>query len=115
MPNFPKIEKLCSLSVIQTLRTEGKRFNAWPLRAVYSVVSVPNHQVLLWAPKALFKHAVDRNLLRRRMRESYRLHKDILPQQPTYHIAIYYTDKQIQPSAVIESAMVKILTHLAKV
>lgn len=113
MPKFPKIEKLCSLSAIQQVRLEGKRHNAWPLRAVYSIASAPTHQVLLWAPKALFKHAVDRNLLRRRMRESYRLHKDLLPTEPIYHIAIYYTDKQIQPSAVIDTAMVKILTHLA--
>lgn len=97
---------------IQNLRETGCRYTAWPLRVLYHSAETQQHQVLLWAPKALFKHAVDRNLLRRRMREAYRLHKDLLPEQPIYHLAIYYMDKNIQSSSTIEQAMIKLLNHI---
>lgn len=112
MPNFPKIEKLCSSTAIEALRLKGHHYTAWPLRATYHTADAPQHQVLIWAPKALFKHAVDRNLLRRRMRETYRLHKDLLPEQPIYHLAIYYMDKNIQPTPIIEKAMIKLLSRI---
>ena len=72
-------------------------------------------QVLVWAPKSLFKHAVDRNRLRRLMREAYRLNKDRLaglPQQ--YQVAFNYIDKEVQPYTVVERAMRKALKRLAE-
>ena len=67
---------------IEQLYKEGQRFVAWPLRVTWQVTE-DDTQVLVWAPKSLFKHAVDRNHLRRLMREAYRLHQDILNSQPS--------------------------------
>lgn len=110
MPKFPKIEKLCSDKAIAELQEQGKRFVIWPLRFVY-MPTEEETQVLIWAPKHLFKHAVDRNLIRRRIREAYRLNKFA----ENYRIAIYYMDKDIQPYAVIEKAIRKANIRLGNV
>jgi len=71
-------------------------------------------EVLVWAPKSLFKHAVDRNRLRRLMREAYRLNKQVLlSADKHYHLALNYIDKEMQDYKTINKAMVKILKRLA--
>ena len=115
MPNtFPKHSKLCGKERIAALYKGGKRFTAWPLRVTWQPTEGET-QVLVWASKSLFKHAVQRNRLRRLMREAYRLHQDILRIQDSevrgrnYLIAFNYMDKEEQSFAVIEKAVVKAL------
>ena len=104
---FPKQNKLCGQKRIATLYKEGKRFTAWPLRVTY-MPTEEETQVLIWAPKSLFKHAVDRNHLRRLMREAYRLNQHLLDDQH-YLIAFNYMDKERQPYAIIEKGICKAL------
>ena len=111
---FPKSEKLCSDIAIDTLYKTGKKFVAWPMRVTYLPIMDAPTQVLIWAPKSLFKHAVDRNHMRRLMREAYRLNKHILcAENNYYHLAFNYIDKQTQDFHVIEKAMKKALQRLA--
>lgn len=111
---FPKSEKLCSDIAIDTLYKTGKKFVAWPMRITYLPITDAPTQVLIWAPKSLFKHAVDRNHMRRLMREAYRLNKHILcAENNYYHLAFNYIDKQTQDFHVIEKAMKKALQRLA--
>lgn len=115
MNSFPKIEKLCREADIESLYASGKRFTCWPLRITYitkeSSLSAP--QVLIWAPKSLFKHAVDRNRLRRLMREAWRLNKGPLSEAHML-IAFNYIDKELQPYEVVERAMIKAVDKLSK-
>jgi len=113
MPNtFPKQNKLCGKERIAALYKEGKRLAAWPLRVTY-MHSEAETQVLVWAPKSLFKKAVQRNHLRRLMREAFRLHQELL-EEKHYRIAFNYMDKEVQPYAVIEKAVCKALKKIAE-
>ena len=81
MPSFTftKEERLKSRKVISKIFKEGHSFNAYPLRLIW----VDNHssdsmspiQVAFSVPKKSFPKAVERNRLKRKVREAYRLHK----------------------------------------
>lgn len=104
MPNFPKREHLCGKTDVNLLFEQSKRFTVYPLRILYTQRADNAYsRLLISVPKKLFKHAVDRNLLKRRIREAYRLHK------PTHSvdIGIVYTHTQIASFQQIEQAMLK--------
>lgn len=77
---FRKEERLSSKSVINRLFAEGSSFLVFPYRVVY--LSLPASQdqkvagqVLFSVSKKRFKRAVDRNKLKRQMREIYRINR----------------------------------------
>ena len=107
---FPKYNRLCGQLRIAQLYKEGTRFTAWPIRVAYQPTQ-EDTQVLIWAPKSLFKRAFKRNRLRRLMREAYRLNQTILGDQH-YIMAFNYMDKEEQSFAVIEKAICKALKKM---
>lgn len=111
---FKKSERLSGKKDIEELFKHGSYFYLSPLK----IVSHPNthaqtHQVLFAVPKKNFKHAVDRNLLKRRMREAYRLHKHILITEPkVLSIAYIYTSKQVENYQTIAEKVKESLNRL---
>jgi ribonuclease P protein component len=71
---FSKEERLCSSKLIDRLFSEGNRqISAFPVRLVWLLSDdVKGVQILINAPKRNFHHAVDRNRIKRQIREFYR-------------------------------------------
>ena len=93
-PTFSKKERIVSNKLMETLFEKGDSqvVTAFPLKAVYLPIDKPQGgtpaQVLISVPKKRFKHAVDRNRVKRQVREAFRHHKEMIYE----HIAI---DKQL--------------------
>jgi ribonuclease P protein component len=113
---FTTEEHLKSKKRIEQIFSEGKSLKAYPLLAVYVPLeaSATNNQAGFSVSKKKFKRAVDRNLLKRRMREAYRLNKALLT-GGSQHLAIMfiYMPKEIQSSEQISKGMQKTLSKLA--
>jgi ribonuclease P protein component len=80
---FGKEERLSHRNQIDELFTEGRTFNVSPFKVIYKVVDADTHpriKIMVAVPKKKFKRAVDRNRLKRLIRESYRLNKNLLPE-----------------------------------
>lgn len=109
-----KEEKLKSRKSIERLFAEGKSFVHTPIRIVYiKDDSFPINQVAFSVSKRNFKSAVDRNRIKRLMREAYRLNKyDI--NSKGIHFVLIYTSRKIKPYSLIESSIKMILKNLEK-
>lgn len=119
--SLPKSEKLCSRTAINRLFAEGSAFIVYPLRVVYRIDddSTAPPQFFVNIPKRNFKRAVKRVYLRRRIREAYRLHKEILAEpllqrQQSMHVAFLYLDKNLNDFHTIERKMVEALQRLVQ-
>ena len=107
---FKKEERLSKEKHIQELFDKGSSFYLYPFKVFFLLnrdPEFPVHQILISVSKKNFKKAVDRNLIKRRIREGYRLNKNRLPDQNKLLIAYIYSAKEILPSTQIHERLVK--------
>src|SRR3569833_1292677 len=118
---FTKEERLCNKKLIDELFHNGSSFLCYPFKVSWIATSEPQAfpaQVLFAVPKKRYKLATDRNLLKRRMREAYRLNK----QQYLYTtlheagknivFSVGYIGKEINTHDLIAKKMLKMLNQL---
>ena len=117
-----KDEKLCSRTAVNLLFDEGQSLMAFPLRAAYRLRPRGEHpvQFLISIPKKRIRHAVQRVLLRRRVREAYRLTRrdlllpELLSTGQGVDIAFVYLDSNPAPYNVILDKMTSLLQRIAQ-
>jgi len=122
MFKFPKKQKLCSETVIQEMFSSGKSFKTSAFRLVWKVFNNEDEVIIksiIVVPKKKIRLAVKRNIVRRRMKEAYRLHKIMLENilkdnDLQLSIAMIYQKENILPYKTMEEEIKLILERLSK-
>lgn len=107
---FRKAERLSRKKWIQELFDKGSSFNFYPYRILYikhPEAPAPFNQVMFSVAKRQFPRAVDRNKVKRRMREAYRLNKGPDNMSGKLLIAYIYTAREILPSTILAEKLKK--------
>ena len=120
---FKKSERLCRQLLMDRLfQGDNRSVSAYPLRAVFLPVEQTEQQgvsVLISVPKKRFHDAVDRNRVKRQIREAYRKCKHELVGQSVAReqgllIAFIYVSAQMEPSAYIEKRVKRLLDKIGE-
>ncbi|MGE5393786.1 MAG: ribonuclease P protein component [Candidatus Saccharibacteria bacterium] len=115
-----KEERLCSQKTIEDLFSLGESFLSYPLKVVFLKTTLPQTipaQAAFSVSKRNFKRAVQRNILKRRMRETYRLNKadfyaELGVKECDIALMFVFIGKDITEYKIIEKAMILALKKL---
>ena len=120
MYTFKKEERLCSKKLLDELFRNGSSFLLYPYRITWKFLPLPENvpvQVVISVPKRKFKRAHDRNLLKRRIKEAYRLHKGellypFIKDNVQLSLAISYIGKEITNYHFMEKKLMMVFERL---
>jgi ribonuclease P protein component len=115
-----KEERLCSQKTIEDLFASGESFLSYPLKVVFLKIELSQPypvQAAFTVSKRNFKRAVKRNILKRRMREAYRLSKpglyaELAAKNLRIAIMFVYIGKDLAEYPVLEKAMISAFKKL---
>jgi len=112
---FPKKERLSRKKLWEAVFEKGTRIKAFPLMLCYLPAPLPEEvsvQAGFAVPKRSFKKAVDRNRIKRLMREAYRLEKPGIfnNMQGKYAFVFLYLGKKPADFKTVSQAMKAVLT-----
>ena len=128
-----KSEKLRHRTLVEGLFSKGETLYEYPLRLTWRIMDVEEMessfrtglpprlgrlQMMITVPKKKLRHAVDRVLMRRRIREAYRLNRipllhSVLDRDNIYlELAFIYLHKEESDYFTIEKKMKRLLSKL---
>jgi ribonuclease P protein component len=120
MFHFPKNQKLCNEKSIERLFEKGKSFSEKPFRIIYNIDN-NNEDVfvkaLIVVPKKRVRLASNRNVIKRRIKEAYRLQQNELKKylkskNHQLNLAIIYQKQEIVDYKIIEEKIKTLLSRL---
>ena len=118
---FPKSEKLKSSKTIESLFLGGSTYSKYPIKVFYlpkTILSdtkeeIEIHQAAFAVPKRNFRSAVDRNRVKRQLREVYRLNKPIIETSGKKFVMLFLYLGKVKPKySELDRAMVKLLINI---
>ena len=117
---FTKAERVTGAKRVDAIFASGKSFISYPLRVVYlqhEQNSLPCCSILITVPKKRIKKAVHRNRIKRLIRESYRLNKQLVNEielgEQSLDIAFVYVKDTGTDYKEIQKGMRKALKQIA--
>jgi len=116
---FKKKERLTGKKLIGELFGMGQSMLVYPVKAVYfdtEIITDSPAKAAFSVNKKNFRRAVDRNFLKRRMKEIYRLNKNDFYQNlgdKKLAVMFIYVAKEILPYSTIEKSIKTIINKLA--
>jgi len=117
---YNKKEKLKSRKQLEAIFSKGRTFLFFPVKVFYLLPETPLDNIVktgVGASSRTFKKAVQRNRIKRLLREAYRLNKQPLHQFLQIHnrqlvVFLLYIDKQMPKKNSIQTKMPVILEKL---
>lgn len=117
---FGKKYKLCSKKIIDEIFANGATVKAFPFLLRYIETDLPekvNFQIVISVPKRNFKKAVDRNRLKRLIREAVRKKKHLLEvpfsaQEKSLALFLIYTSREEETYQNISNKIEKLFLRL---
>lgn len=119
---FPKSERLCGVKLISGLFEEGRSLNLPHMRVICRITTatagMPPVRMLITVPRRHFKRAVDRNLMRRRLREAWRRNREpllTLLREKEMHadLVLIWTDTEIKNYEIAEKAIKGVIAKVS--
>lgn len=117
---IPRSHILRGRTAVNQLFAKGKTFSHPPFRIMFYWSRNPDDlpvKVLFSVSKRIFKRAVQRNRIRRLMREVWRRHRHSLwdlanRRNQTLHVAILYSKREMPDFATVENKIIQIIDRL---
>lgn len=116
---LPKAERISGVKDVAALLAGGKWMRSELIKACYMRNGLEFSRIVVSVPKRLFKRAVKRNLLKRRIREAYRLQKELLMPADSgasfgFDILLQYNSPEVADFAAIRADVAAVLRRIAE-
>lgn len=113
---FPVQERIKSSLAIKSVMDEKKCVSSFPLKCYYRLVprNEAASQLAVVASKRRFKHAIDRNRIKRMMREAYRLNKGsvTIPDNSTLQMCWIFIGRELPEYQQLSEAAAKLFSKI---